>query len=202
MAPHALAREIDPPTADRPLRLSGADLRLRPDWVLETRTGTGGRAAFLASICELIDSGRVLAIDDYRAHRASPSTRITASCAAIRPPTKRRPRPAKIVGEPPQALVIMGGAGAPEVKAAFRNYAALVPVGSYVVVEDTILDGIPVWPGFGSGPMASRTRSSRSPSSRGIQRSSATDYLQHRGIPQARTLIACRRRTLEQTPTS
>ena len=27
-----------------------------------------------------------------------------------------------------------------------------MPVGFYVVVEDTILEGNPVWPGFGSGP--------------------------------------------------
>ena len=127
-------------------------VRLRPDWVLETRTGTGGRAFFLASICELIDSGRVLAIDDFALTEPPEHPRITAlrgDPAADQTAAEAR----KIVGEPPQALVIIGGAGAPEVKAAFRNYAALVPVGSYVVVEDTILDGIPVWPGFGSGPM-------------------------------------------------
>ena len=32
---------------------------VRPDWIIETGTGGGGRAFFLATICDLIDHGRV-----------------------------------------------------------------------------------------------------------------------------------------------
>jgi cephalosporin hydroxylase len=125
--------------------------RLRPDWIVETRTGTGGLALFLASICDLIDAGQVLSIDAYplidpprhpriRFLRADPAAAGTA--AQVR----------EIVGESLRSLVILGAASGPQVSAAFRNFAPLVPVGSYVVVEDTILGGNPVWPGFGSGP--------------------------------------------------
>ena len=41
---------------------------VRPDWIIETGTGDGGRALFLASICDLLGHGRVLSID------AEPST--------------------------------------------------------------------------------------------------------------------------------
>ena len=34
----------------------------------------------------------------------------------------------------------------------FEAYAPLVPVGSYVIVDGTIVNGAPVWPGFGPGP--------------------------------------------------
>ena len=37
--------------------------RVRPDWIVETGTGNGGRALFLASICELLGHGQVLSVD-------------------------------------------------------------------------------------------------------------------------------------------
>jgi hypothetical protein len=37
---------------------------VRPDWVVETGTGDGGRSLFLASICELVGHGTVISIDE------------------------------------------------------------------------------------------------------------------------------------------
>jgi cephalosporin hydroxylase len=125
--------------------------RLRPEWIVETRTGAGGLALYLASICDLIDHGQVLSISGYPLVSPPEHSRITylrADPAAG--DTAARVR--DIVGEPSRSLVILGGAAGPQVFDAFLNYAPLVPVGSYVVVEDTVLEGNPVWPGFGSGP--------------------------------------------------
>jgi cephalosporin hydroxylase len=127
--------------------------RLRPDWIVETRTGAGGRALFLASICDLIDSGEVLSIDGYPLASRPEHRRISylqGDPAAERTAARAR----EIVGGRPKGLVILGGGAGPQVVAAFHNYASFVPVGSYVVVEDTILQGNPVWSDFGAGPAA------------------------------------------------
>jgi cephalosporin hydroxylase len=127
--------------------------RVRPDWVVETRTGAGGRALFLASICDLIGNGKVLSIDSFPIADRADHPRIIylrGDPAAERTAAEAR----EIVGERPKGLVILGGGTGPQVAGAFRNYAPLVPTGSYVVVEDTILEGNPVWPDFGSGPAA------------------------------------------------
>jgi cephalosporin hydroxylase len=123
--------------------------RLRPEWIVETRTGAGGRAMFLASICDLVGKGQVLSIDDFPVVELVEHPRITYLRSA---PTSERTAAEvrEIVGE--EALVILGAADYGEVIGAFENYAQLVPVGSYLVIEDTILGGRPVWPGFGGGP--------------------------------------------------
>ena len=125
--------------------------RLRPDWIVETRTGAGGRAFFLASICDLIDHGRVLSIDAYPLTDPPEHPRITylrGDPAGQRTGEQAR----EIVGAGSTGLVILGAAAGPQLMAAFRNYAPLVPVGSYVIVEDTVLGGRPVWSAFGSRP--------------------------------------------------
>ena len=125
--------------------------RLRPDWIVETRTGTGGLALFLASVCDLLGEGQVLSIDGYPLDDRPEHPRITylsGDPAAAGTAAEAR----EIVGAEPRGLVILGGASSSQVKAAFNNYAPFVPVGSYVVVEDTILEGNPVWPAFGPGP--------------------------------------------------
>jgi cephalosporin hydroxylase len=130
--------------------------RVRPDWVIETRTGAGGRALFLASICDLVGSGHVLSIDSYPLADPPDHSRITylrGDPAAEETAAQVR----EITGERPRAMVILGAGARLQVLGAFRSYAPLVPIGSYVVVEDTILEGNPVWPEFGNGPATALT---------------------------------------------
>ena len=79
-------RRARPPICSR----TKSHRRVRPDWIIETGTGDGGRALFLASICELLGHGEVVSIDDCEADAsddrpARPGRRpAPASAAAIR----------------------------------------------------------------------------------------------------------------------
>jgi cephalosporin hydroxylase len=126
--------------------------RVRPDWVIETGTGDGARALFLASMCDLVGCGEVVSIDLHRAEALPEHPRLhyitadpndAAAVEAVR----------AILGETSNALVVLGSRlGRELTNAQFEAYSPFVGVGSYVVVTDTIVNGHPVWPGFGPGP--------------------------------------------------
>jgi cephalosporin hydroxylase len=127
-------------------------MRLRPEWIIETGTGNGGRALFLASICELVGHGRVLSIDTQKSDERREHPRITYLTGhPIHDDTMQRVR--DIIGETPNALVVLGSRGSRQrMVAEFNLYSPFVPLGSYVVMEETIVNGHPVWPSFGPGP--------------------------------------------------
>jgi cephalosporin hydroxylase/glycosyltransferase involved in cell wall biosynthesis len=132
--------------------------RLRPDWIIETGTGGGGRALFFGSVCELIDHGQVLSVDHRHADDLPRHHRITyIEGVAHDAGTVRRVN--EIVGASPHALLVLGSCGSVlRTIDEFHAYHGLVPVGSYVIVEETIVNGHPVWPGFGPGPFEATKR--------------------------------------------
>ncbi len=129
-------------------------VRVKPDWVIETGTGGGGRALFLSTICDLVGHGHVVSIDDSTAaplDKLPKHPRLTyLKGDAISVETITRIR--ELVGDPPNALVIFGLSGCDRLLRMWDDYSSLVPVGSYVVFEETITNGNPVWSGMGPGP--------------------------------------------------
>jgi cephalosporin hydroxylase len=126
--------------------------KLRPDWIVDIRAGAGGRAWFLATVCDLLGHGQVIAIERKQAPKAPQHDRIRyITGRSVDDDMVAEVH--DLVGEPPNALVILGArAPARRISEEYRLYGDLVPVGGYLVVEDTIINGHPVWPNFGPGP--------------------------------------------------
>jgi cephalosporin hydroxylase len=124
---------------------------LRPDLIVETGTMFGGSALYLASICDLVGRGQVVTIDIDERGPYPPHPRVDYwTASSIDPATidRLREREAETV------LVILDSDHSERhVRAELEAYESLVTVGSYLIVEDTNINGHPVLRGYGPGPM-------------------------------------------------
>jgi cephalosporin hydroxylase/glycosyltransferase involved in cell wall biosynthesis len=123
-----------------------------PDWIIETGTGDGGRALFLASICDILGRGQIVSIDSRPGDDLPPHPRVTyLRGRAHTDEVVRQVR--AIVGPEPRGLVILGTRGAGmRMRQEFDAYKPFVAVGSYAIMEHTVLNGYPVDASFGPGP--------------------------------------------------
>jgi len=125
---------------------------VRPDWVIETGSRDGGRPWFLATLCDLLAHGEVISIADRRDRNLPAHPRLRYLTAAPHEPAARK-LVDEIVGDRPRALVILGSRTRRDrTRREFDAFAPLVPVGSYLIIEHTVLNGFPVEASFGPGP--------------------------------------------------
>ncbi len=126
--------------------------QVRPEAVvlLGDDEGLGGRALFVASIADQLGlDTRVVAVGRGGGGPRPEHPAVTYLDGAPEDPDVVAAVTAAVAGRP--ALVFVGLGALPRLVAAFEAYAPLVPVGGYVVMENTVLNGRPVAPGFGPG---------------------------------------------------
>jgi cephalosporin hydroxylase len=110
----------------------------RPHVVVETGTYRGGSALYLASLCDLLGAGEVISIDieplrdDYPRH---PRITYLGGRSSTDPEVLAEVR-ARVDGRP-TLVVLDSDHSQAHVEAELEAYAALVPVGCYLVVEDS-----------------------------------------------------------------
>jgi cephalosporin hydroxylase len=120
--------------------------------VVETGTQGGGRALFLAGVCELLGHGQVISISQRLRGGLPVHPRLRYLSVAPHTP-EARDRVCEIVGPRPHVVVILGSRTRRDrTRREFEALAPLVPVGSYLIVEHTVLNGFPVDATFGPGP--------------------------------------------------
>ena len=125
----------------------------RPDWVIETGTYRGGSDLFLASVMDMIGHGRVITIDvEPRAGRPQ-HPRIQYITGSSTAPEVFAQVPAAVAPGQRCLVILDSDHRQHHVAAELRLYRELVAVDDYLVVEDTNVNGHPVFRKFGPGPM-------------------------------------------------
>ena len=111
----------------------------KPELIVETGTYRGGSALYLASLCDLVGVGKVVSIDieperdDYPSH---PRITYLAGRSSTDPGVVDEVRVRAGDGGP--ILVILDSDHSQgHVEAELATYAKLVPIGCYVIVEDS-----------------------------------------------------------------
>ena len=123
---------------------------VRPDLVIETGTHMGGSALFMAHILDLLGKGEIITIDTQTAVRPShPRIRYVLGSSADE----------TLVGDLLRGrsdevrLVVLDSDHGEELEL----FSPFVTVGSYLIVEDTNINGHPTLPSHGPGPFEAVT---------------------------------------------
>lgn len=125
---------------------------LRPSLVIETGTFLGGSALFFASCQDLIDHGRVITIDVEPRPGRPTHPRITYLTGSSTDPSILETVQREAAGGGPVMVVLDSDHAYDHVLAELDAYAPFVTENSYLVVEDTCVNGNPVLPDYGPGP--------------------------------------------------
>jgi cephalosporin hydroxylase len=124
----------------------------KPDVLLEMGTLNGGSALYFASIFDLMGHGRVITVDIEREPDLPRHARIMyLRGSSTSPEIVRQIEALTKPGETVMA-VLDSDHHAPHVLKELEIYSRMVTPGQYLVVEDTNINGHPVWKGWGPGP--------------------------------------------------
>jgi Cephalosporin hydroxylase len=125
---------------------------LRPDVIIESGTADGGSAYYLASLCDLVKNGRILSIDITPKTRPQHPRITYLTGSSVAPEIYNSV--CNLIQPQERVMVILDSDHSMgHVLNELRIYALLVTPGSYMVLEDTNINGHPVYPNFGPGPM-------------------------------------------------
>lgn len=129
---------------------------ISPDYIIETGTQHGGTALFYAMLLEQIGKGHIISIDiDPKLEAAQKYRAFNNRCTVLKGDStsdeifleiSKRVKDSKIV------VILDSEHSKDHVLKELNLYSQLVSLNSYIIVEDTNLNGHPIEPNFGPGP--------------------------------------------------
>jgi len=126
---------------------------IAPDVIVETGTFSGGSALYMAGICQQMGFGEVVTIDTNYDDKWPKSTKIRYLTGSSTDPDIFE-MVKNFINHRTRVLVILDSDHSKEhVLNELKLYSTLVNIDSYIIVEDSNINGHPVRPEFGPGPM-------------------------------------------------
>lgn len=126
---------------------------IKPDIIIECGTAGGGSSLFLASICDLLNNGKIITIDIESNEGRPIHEKITY---LVGPSTTHEilEKIQAFISSKDRIMVILDSDHNKEhVLKELKIYSGFVTKDSYIIVEDTNINGHPVNSDFGPGPM-------------------------------------------------
>jgi cephalosporin hydroxylase len=131
---------------------------IRPDYIIETGTANGGTTLFYATVLSLVNpEGKVITVDVEPHVEKAAKLPIWKQSVEVIVGSSVDPKVADHIAQEisgKRVLVTLDSLHTHDhVLREMEIYSKLVTPGSYLVVQDTNINGHPVAPGWGSGPM-------------------------------------------------
>lgn len=126
---------------------------VRPEIIIECGTYRGGSALYLASMCDLLNHGHVITIDILERKNRPQHKRIEYILGSSTSSEVVEKVKSRIQGNSPVLVILDSDHKKEHVLNELNIYGEMVTKGSYLIVEDSNINGHPVKPEFGPGPM-------------------------------------------------
>lgn len=124
----------------------------RPDVIVECGTHNGGCTLYLASLCDLVNNGAVISIDTEVQDRPDHERITYLSGSSTSDNILENVK--KSIAYVDRVMVLLDSNHRKDhVLEELRSYGQFVTKADYLIVEDTNINGHPVFPEFGPGPM-------------------------------------------------
>ncbi|MCK5268767.1 MAG: class I SAM-dependent methyltransferase [Spirochaetes bacterium] len=128
-------------------------VEIKPDVIIECGTADGGSASFFASQLDLIGKGRIVSIDIAKNSKHPKHKRITYITGSSTDEKIVKQATSKIKKTDKVLVILDSDHSREHVFNELNIYSKYVSKKSYIVVEDSNLNGYPVMPHWGEGPM-------------------------------------------------
>lgn len=133
--------------------LQEAIAEIKPGVILETGSNRGGSALFYAHLFDLMGRGRVMTVDVESLHSLEHPRVDYLIGGSLDDAILARMRAAAEEADGPVMVVLDSDHSADHVLAEMRAYGPLVSSGSMMLVQDGVIDTLPLFTAFRPGPL-------------------------------------------------